>query len=98
MRSVITLILINIFDCVSTIFLIRHGAQEGNPIVQVAINYFGLIGIQIIKIIPLSIIAIIGIYRPERFVKIAIIFTCIVYAVLMILVNLPLIIYVIFAI
>ena len=98
MRPVITLILLNIFDCMSTIFLIKHGVQEGNPIVQVAIDYFGLIGIPIIKIIPLTIIAIIGIYRPERFVKITIIFTCIVYAISMIAINLPLTVYTIFAI
>lgn len=98
MRPVMILILFNIFDCASTIFLIKHGVQEGNPIVRVAIDYFGIIGIPIIKIIPLSIIAIIGIYRPEYFVKMAIIFTCIVYAILMITINLPLTAYAIFAI
>ena len=83
------------FDCLSTSILIFNGIQECNPLVRWSIEQIGLVAIPIVKLIPLSIIIAFSTNRHGWF-KIAIAGTCIIYAIVMLCVNLPLLICVIF--
>lgn len=89
------LIVLNLFDYLSTSILIFNGIQEGNPLVRWSIEQIGLVAIPIVKLIPLSIIIAFSTNQYGWF-KIAITGTCIIYAVVMLCVNLPLLICVIF--
>ena len=91
-----SLIALNVFDCVSTMMLVCNGIGEYNPLVKFAIAKMGLIGIPAIKSIPLAMIMIIGIKRQSKLTQMAIMFTCIIYAIVMIVINLPLLILVTF--
>lgn len=90
------LVILNLFDCVSTSILVFNGVEEGNPLIRLAIEQIGLVGIPVVKLIPLSIIIVLGVNR-QGWVKSILACVCIIYAIVMFCVNLPLLICVIFS-
>ena len=59
--SILLIMLLNIFDIVSTIFLLERDFQEMNPYVNFLMNKFGVLnGLLIAKVVPLILLNFIG--------------------------------------